>query len=209
MPTPIIRSLSVSLTFLWLALAPAGPASAQTTILTLQETRESAVSAFDTGAFAQAEALARALLRRDPRDLVAQIVLIEVASARGDHEAAAEMAAFGYGIAETDGARFTLARLAAREHALLDHGVYAPPSVFEAWFVSVAHDDRAFARIAACVGRLVALIGIPEAGEALEVLEILPADDDFLRCGSALSCKRSLALRGLQQLLAEGVKVGC
>ena len=33
-------------------------------------------------------------------------------------------------------------------HALLDHGVYAPPSVFEAWFVSVAHDDAAFERIA-------------------------------------------------------------
>ena len=125
MPTPIIRSLSVSLTLLWLALAPAGPVSAQTTILTLQETRETAVSAFETGAFAQAEALARALLRRDPRNVVAQIVMIEVASARGDHEAAASMAAYGYGIAETDGARFTLARLAAREHALLDHGTRA------------------------------------------------------------------------------------
>ena len=125
MPTPIIRSLSVSLTFLWLALAPAGPASAQTTILTLQETHETAVSAFEVGALAWAEALARALLRRDPRDLVAQIVMIEVASARGDHEAAANMATYGYGIAETDGARYTLARLAAREHALLDHGTRA------------------------------------------------------------------------------------
>ncbi len=125
MPTPIIRSLSVSLTLLWLALAPAVPASAQTTILTLQETREAAVSAYESGAFAQAEALARALLRRDPRDLVAQIVLIEVASARGDHGVAADMASYGYGIAETDGARYTLARLAAREHALLDHGTRA------------------------------------------------------------------------------------
>jgi len=33
-------------------------------------------------------------------------------------------------------------------HALLDHRVYAPPSVFEAWFVSAAHDDAALDRIA-------------------------------------------------------------
>jgi glutamate-1-semialdehyde 2,1-aminomutase len=28
-------------------------------------------------------------------------------------------------------------------HAMLDAGVYLPPSAFEAWFVSSAHDDRA------------------------------------------------------------------
>jgi glutamate-1-semialdehyde 2,1-aminomutase len=28
-------------------------------------------------------------------------------------------------------------------HAMLDAGVYLPPSAFEAWFVSAAHDDRA------------------------------------------------------------------
>ena len=33
-------------------------------------------------------------------------------------------------------------------HALLDRGVYPPPSAFEAWFVSAAHDDVALARIA-------------------------------------------------------------
>ena len=32
-------------------------------------------------------------------------------------------------------------------HALLDAGVYAPPSGFEAWFVSAAHDDAAVDRI--------------------------------------------------------------
>jgi len=32
-------------------------------------------------------------------------------------------------------------------HALLENGVYAPPSVFEAWFVSAAHDDAALQRI--------------------------------------------------------------
>ncbi|MEV4901756.1 glutamate-1-semialdehyde 2,1-aminomutase [Citricoccus sp. NPDC055426] len=33
-------------------------------------------------------------------------------------------------------------------HAMLKHGVYLPPSVFEAWFVSSAHDDAAMDRIA-------------------------------------------------------------
>lgn len=32
---------------------------------------------------------------------------------------------------------------AAYFHAMLDHGVYLPPSAFEAWFLSSAHDDRA------------------------------------------------------------------
>ena len=36
-------------------------------------------------------------------------------------------------------------------HALLDNGVYPPPSVFEAWFVSAAHDDAALERIAAAL----------------------------------------------------------
>ena len=39
-------------------------------------------------------------------------------------------------------------RYAAFFHALLDRGVYAPPSAFEAWFVSAAHDDGAIDRIA-------------------------------------------------------------
>nr|WP_081595793.1 glutamate-1-semialdehyde 2,1-aminomutase [Nocardia carnea] len=36
-------------------------------------------------------------------------------------------------------------------HGLLDGGVYAPPSNFEAWFVSAALDDDAFDRIAAAL----------------------------------------------------------
>ena len=28
-------------------------------------------------------------------------------------------------------------------HAMLDHGVYLPPSQFEAWFVGLAHDEAA------------------------------------------------------------------
>src|SRR5215211_1386466 len=35
---------------------------------------------------------------------------------------------------------------AAFFHSMLDAGVYLPPSVFEAWFLSAAHDDRAYHR---------------------------------------------------------------
>jgi glutamate-1-semialdehyde 2,1-aminomutase len=41
------------------------------------------------------------------------------------------------------------ARYAAFFHAMLAAGVYLPPSAFEAWFVSSAHDDEAVDRIAA------------------------------------------------------------
>jgi glutamate-1-semialdehyde 2,1-aminomutase len=40
------------------------------------------------------------------------------------------------------------AAYAAFFHAMLDGGVYLPPSAFEAWFVSSAHDDIALSRIA-------------------------------------------------------------
>ena len=33
-------------------------------------------------------------------------------------------------------------------HAMLDAGVYLPPSAFESWFVSAAHDEEALSRIA-------------------------------------------------------------
>ncbi|WP_344876850.1 glutamate-1-semialdehyde 2,1-aminomutase [Nonomuraea antimicrobica] len=33
-------------------------------------------------------------------------------------------------------------------HAMLDQGVYLPPSAYEAWFLSAAHDDEALNRIA-------------------------------------------------------------
>ena len=38
-------------------------------------------------------------------------------------------------------------RFAAFFHRMLDQGVYLPPSAFEAWFVSAAHDDAALDRI--------------------------------------------------------------
>ena len=40
------------------------------------------------------------------------------------------------------------AAYAAFFHAMLDGGVYLPPSSYEAWFLSAAHDDEALARIA-------------------------------------------------------------
>ena len=36
-------------------------------------------------------------------------------------------------------------------NAMLDAGIYLPPSAFEAWFVSAAHDDHAVERIAAAL----------------------------------------------------------
>ena len=36
-------------------------------------------------------------------------------------------------------------------HSMLDSGVYLPPSVFEAWFLSGAHDDAAMDRILAAL----------------------------------------------------------
>ena len=42
-------------------------------------------------------------------------------------------------------------------HAMLDQGVYLPPSVFEAWFLSAAHDDDAVEQI---------LRALPKAAEA-------------------------------------------
>ena len=39
-------------------------------------------------------------------------------------------------------------RYAAFFHAMLEHGVNLPPSAFEAWFVSAAHDDAAIEKVA-------------------------------------------------------------
>ena len=33
-------------------------------------------------------------------------------------------------------------------HAMLDQGIYLPPSAYEAWFLSAAHDDEALSRVA-------------------------------------------------------------
>jgi glutamate-1-semialdehyde 2,1-aminomutase len=45
----------------------------------------------------------------------------------------------------------SVAAYAAFFHGMLDAGVYLPPSAFEAWFVSAAHDDSALERISAAL----------------------------------------------------------
>jgi len=42
-------------------------------------------------------------------------------------------------------------RFKAFFHAMLEAGVYLPPSAFEAWFVSAAHDDEALSRMGAAL----------------------------------------------------------
>ncbi len=42
-------------------------------------------------------------------------------------------------------------RFAAFFHAMLDQGVHLPPSAFEVWFLSAAHDDRAVDRVLAAL----------------------------------------------------------
>ncbi len=56
----------------------------------------------------------------------------------------------------TAASRQVLPRFAAFFHAMLESGVYLPPSAFEAWFVSAAHDDRAVDRVAAALPRAAA-----------------------------------------------------
>jgi glutamate-1-semialdehyde 2,1-aminomutase len=52
-------------------------------------------------------------------------------------------------VADYDGARRQDTRAyAAFFHAMLERGVYLPPSAFEAWFLSAAHDDEALSRVA-------------------------------------------------------------
>jgi len=47
-----------------------------------------------------------------------------------------------------DAKKQSVAAYAAFFHAMLDRGVYLPPSPYEAWFLSAAHDDAALERIA-------------------------------------------------------------
>ncbi len=61
--------------------------------------------------------------------------------------------------------RQSTARYAAFFHAMLDRGVYLPPSAYEAWFLSAAHDGEALARIAAAVphaARAAAAVAAPD-----------------------------------------------
>ena len=74
------------------------------------------------------------------------------ASQHGGHAVLASSSARRPPCATTTTARTQEAwRYAAFFHAMLDHGVYLPPSAFEAWFVSAAHDDAALDRLAAAL----------------------------------------------------------
>ncbi len=54
----------------------------------------------------------------------------------------------GAAVTDYDGARRQdVFRFAAFFHAMLDRGVYLPPSAFESWFLSAAHDDEALGRV--------------------------------------------------------------
>jgi glutamate-1-semialdehyde 2,1-aminomutase len=44
-----------------------------------------------------------------------------------------------------------VAEFGAFFHSMLAHGVYLPPSAFEAWFVSTALDGEALERVAAAL----------------------------------------------------------
>ncbi|MDQ3095995.1 MAG: aminotransferase class III-fold pyridoxal phosphate-dependent enzyme, partial [Actinomycetota bacterium] len=55
-----------------------------------------------------------------------------------------------------DANRQALHRFKAFFHSMLDQGVYLPPSAFEAWFVSAAHDDQAIDKIAAALPKAAA-----------------------------------------------------
>ena len=54
------------------------------------------------------------------------------------------------------------AAFAAFFHAMLDQGVYLPPSAYEAWFCSSAHDDRAVDHVLAALPRAAAAAAATE-----------------------------------------------
>jgi glutamate-1-semialdehyde 2,1-aminomutase len=65
-----------------------------------------------------------------------------------------------------DASRTDSAAYAAFFHAMLDSGVYLPPSAYEAWFLSSAHDDRAVQTV------LDALPGAARAAAAAQAPEL-------------------------------------
>ncbi len=61
-----------------------------------------------------------------------------------------------------DASRTDTAAYGAFFHAMLERGVYLPPSAYEAWFLSAAHDDRAVQTV---------LDALPEAARAAAATE--------------------------------------
>ena len=65
-----------------------------------------------------------------------------------------------------DASAQNVGRYKAFFHAMLDQGVYLPPSAFEAWFLSSAHDDAALDRVASALPSAArAAAAVPARGE--------------------------------------------
>ena len=67
--------------------------------------------------------------------------------------------------------RQDVSRYRAFFHEMLARGVYLPPSAYESWFVSAAHDDTALARVAEALphaARAAAAVSAPDAGPTAE-----------------------------------------
>jgi glutamate-1-semialdehyde 2,1-aminomutase len=54
-------------------------------------------------------------------------------------------------------------RFAQFFHALLKHGVYLPPSAYEAWFVSAVHSDEDIERTISAAQSVLARLANPAA----------------------------------------------
>jgi glutamate-1-semialdehyde 2,1-aminomutase len=88
-------------------------------------------------------------------DIVSEAVSAELTSAGVAHRVQRAGNLFSFVFGEFESAPRNYAEVQAQEafryrpffHSMLDAGVSLPPSVFEAWFVTAAHDDRAIARI--------------------------------------------------------------
>jgi glutamate-1-semialdehyde 2,1-aminomutase len=129
-------------------LAPAGPVYQAGTLsgnplataaglATLRHATDEVYARVDAAAAALAEAASDALSKESvPHRVQAAGNLFSVfftADAVGDFDAARAQDTKAY---------------AAFFHAALERGVYLPPSAYEAWFLSAAHDDAALARVA-------------------------------------------------------------
>ena len=88
---------------------------------------------------------------------VGDLVAAELAAAGVPHRLQRAGTLFSVFFAEHEVTNYDQARgqsvaaFAAFFHAMLDAGVYLPPSAFEAWFVSASHDDAALETIAAAL----------------------------------------------------------
>jgi glutamate-1-semialdehyde 2,1-aminomutase len=70
-------------------------------------------------------------------------------------------------VRDYDGARRQdLPAFRAFFHAMLERGIYLPPSAFESWFLSAAHDDRALQRVTDALPAAAAAAAAAGTGEA-------------------------------------------